>query len=120
MESIARKTISVVSPCYNEEGNVRTCFETVARIFREMLPDYRLEHIFVDNCSTDRTQEILREIAADHPEVKVIMNARNFGVFRSSFNGLRYATGDAIIVMLPVDLQDLPEMIPQVFRGIGF
>ena len=54
VESIARKTISVVSPCYNEEGNVRTCFETVARIFREMLPDYRLEHIFVDNCSTDR------------------------------------------------------------------
>ena len=116
MESIARKTISVVSPCYNEEGNVRTCFETVARIFRETLPDYRLEHIFVDNCSTDRTQEILREIAAEHPDVKVIMNARNFGVFRSSFNGLRYATGDAIIVMLPVDLQDPPEMIPEFVK----
>ena len=59
MEPTAPKTISVVSPCFNEEGNVRTCFETVARIFREMLPGYRLEHIFVDNCSTDRTPSTL-------------------------------------------------------------
>ncbi|MEV8466708.1 glycosyltransferase family 2 protein [Fluviibacterium sp. DFM31] len=107
------KTISVVSPCYNEEDNVFQCYETVRAIFAEHLPDYRLEHIFVDNASTDRTPEILREMAAKDPTIRVVLNARNFGVFRSTFNGLRYATGDAVVVMLPVDLQDPPEMIPE-------
>lgn len=110
------KTISVVSPCFNEEENVRACYETVREIFRTQLPGYRLEHIFADNASTDRTAEILREIAAADPNVKVILNARNFGPFRSLFNGLRYATGDAVVVFLPVDLQDPPELIPEMVR----
>lgn len=110
------KTISVVSPCYNEEDNVRNCWATVKRIFAEKLPGYRLEHIFADNGSADQTVEILREIAAEDPSVKVIVNARNFGVFRSTFNALTYATGDATLVMLPVDLQDPPEHIPEFIR----
>lgn len=107
------KTISVVSPCFNEEDNVEACYETVKALFAAELPGYALEHVFVDNASTDRTVEILKEIAAKDASVKVIVNARNFGVFRSSFNGLRYATGDATLVMLPVDLQDPPELIPE-------
>ncbi|MGB3148915.1 MAG: glycosyltransferase family 2 protein [Paracoccaceae bacterium] len=110
------KTISIVSPCYNEEDNVETCYETVRAIFAAELPDYRCEHLFIDNCSTDRTVEILRGIAARDPSVKVVVNARNFGVFRSTFNGLRHATGDATLVMLPVDLQDPPELIPEFVR----
>jgi glycosyltransferase involved in cell wall biosynthesis len=106
------KTISVISPCFNEEENVRACYETVKKIFCADLPDYRLEHIFADNASTDRTVEILREIAKKDQGVKVILNARNFGPFRSLFNGLKYATGDAVVVFLPVDLQDPPELIP--------
>ena len=110
------KTITVVSPCYNEEENVRTCYETVKSIFAAHLPDYRLEHIFADNASTDRTVEILRELAAADSGLKVILNARNFGPFRSLFNGLRYATGDAIVVFMPVDLQDPPDLIPEFVR----
>lgn len=110
------KTITVVSPCYNEDENIRTCYETVKFIFATSLPEYNLEHIFADNASTDHTVEILREIAAADPAVKVILNARNFGPFRSLFNGLRYATGDAIVVFMPVDLQDPPELIPQFVR----
>jgi glycosyltransferase involved in cell wall biosynthesis len=110
------KTISVVSPCFNEEENVYACYERVKEIFERELPDYRLEHIFADNASTDRTVEILRQIAASDSNVKVILNARNFGPFRSLFNGLRYATGDAILVFLPVDLQDPPELIPEFVR----
>ncbi len=91
------KTISVVSPCYNEEDNVETCYETVKAIFARDLPGYRLEHVFIDNASTDRTVEILRGIAARDPGVRVVVNARNFGVFRSTFNGLRHASGDAIL-----------------------
>ena len=110
------KTITVVSPCFNEEENVQICYETVKAIFRDELPNYRLEHIFSDNASTDRTVTILKEIATADASVKVILNARNFGPFRSLFNGLRYATGDAVLVFMPVDLQDPPELIPEFVR----
>ncbi|MGE3690011.1 MAG: glycosyltransferase family 2 protein [Novosphingobium sp.] len=108
---MTKKKISIVSPCWNEEENVRTCYETVRKLFEGPLKDYELEHIFADNDSTDATPEILREIAEKDPRVKVILNARNFGPFRSLFNGLRYATGDAVLVFLAVDLQDPPELI---------
>ncbi|MFM2355194.1 MAG: hypothetical protein RLZZ528_930 [Pseudomonadota bacterium] len=108
--------ITIVSPCYNEEDNVAQCHETVRAIFAEHLPGYEREHVFVDNASADRTVEILRGIAASDPAVRVVVNARNFGVFRSTFNGLRHATGDAILVMLPVDLQDPPELIPDFVK----
>jgi glycosyltransferase involved in cell wall biosynthesis len=110
------KTITVVSPCFNEEENIRACHAAVRAIFAAELPAYRLEHIFADNASTDRTPEILRAIAAEDARVKVIFNARNFGPFRSLFNALRYATGDAVLVFLPVDLQDPPELIPEFVR----
>lgn len=110
------KTISIVSPCFNEEDNVEECYETVRALFAAEMPGYRCEHVFVDNASTDRTVEILRGIAERDPNVRVVVNARNFGVFRSTFNGLRYASGDAVLVMLPVDLQDPPELIPEFVR----
>jgi glycosyltransferase involved in cell wall biosynthesis len=108
--------ITVVSPCYNEEDNVAICHETVRTLFETALPGYEREHLFVDNASEDRTVAILRDIAANDPSVKVVVNARNFGVFRSTFNGLRHATGDAILVMLPVDLQDPPELLPEFVK----
>jgi glycosyltransferase involved in cell wall biosynthesis len=105
------KKISVITPCYNEHDNVETCATRVREIFEQNLPGYELEHIFADNCSEDGTPDILRRIAADDPRIKVILNARNFGPFRSMFNALKYATGDAIVVFLPADLQDPPELI---------
>jgi glycosyltransferase involved in cell wall biosynthesis len=110
------KRISIVSPCYNEEDNVRACHETVRALFEGPLAGYEREHIFADNASQDTTPEILRGIAAADPSVKVVLNARNFGPFRSMFNGLRYATGDAVVVFLPVDLQDPPEVIVEFVR----
>jgi glycosyltransferase involved in cell wall biosynthesis len=110
------KTISIISPCYNEEENVRACYEAVRVLFENELSGYRREHIFSDNASIDSTVAILREIAKNDTNVKVIINARNFGPFRSMFNGLRYATGDAVLVFLPVDLQDPPELIPQFVK----
>jgi glycosyltransferase involved in cell wall biosynthesis len=110
------KTISIISPCFNEQDNVRNCHQRVRDIFAAELPNYRLEHIFADNASSDHTPEILRELASEDPSTKVILNSRNFGPFRSMFNALRYATGDAVVVFLPVDLQDPPEMIPEMVR----
>ena len=110
------KRISVVSPCYNEEDNVRPCYEALKKVFDEQLPGYEREHIFVDNASTDGTMAELRKLAAEDPAVKVIWNARNYGPFRSSFNGLKYCTGDAILVLLAADNQDPPSMLPVFVR----
>lgn len=108
--------ISIISPCYNEEDNVEACYRAVAALFAPggPLAHHEHEHIFADNASEDGTVAILRRLAAADQRVKVILNSRNFGPFRSNFNALRFATGDAILVFLPVDLQDPPELIPEM------
>lgn len=111
-----RKKISIITPCYNEELNIEACHQAVVDLFNGPLAGYDREHIFSDNASGDRTPELLREIAARDTSVKVIYNARNFGPFRSNFNGLRYATGDAILVFLAADLQDPPEMLVEFMK----
>lgn len=95
------KTISIVTPCYNEEESIAECVEAVRQIFRDQLGKYRLEHIFCDNCSTDRTVEILKEIAAKDPSVKIIVNSRNFGILKNTYNGVLAAGGDAVLLFLP-------------------
>ena len=84
---------------------------SVKRVFAERLPDYDFEHVFCDNASTDGTPDVLRDLAAHNPRVKVILNARNFGPFCSTFNGLLSTTGDAVVVLLAADLQDPPDLI---------
>ncbi|CCQ72164.1 glycosyltransferase family 2 protein [Magnetospira sp. QH-2] len=108
-----RKTISVVTPCYNEEEGIRACYEAVKAQFDENLPQYDREHIFCDNASTDRTLDILKEIADRDKSVKIIVNARNFGPMRSHFNGVKAATGDGVLLFMPADLQDPPELLPR-------
>lgn len=109
-----RKLISIVAPCYNEELNIEACYGEVTALFAESGPlaAYDLELIFADNNSNDRSLEILSRLAAQDVRVKVVANARNYGPFRSTFNALRYTKGDAVVPMLPVDLQDPPELIP--------
>jgi glycosyltransferase involved in cell wall biosynthesis len=108
------KKISVVSPCYNEEGNIEPLTDRVRAIFAAM-PQYCYEHIIIDNHSTDRTVEILRGIAARDKNVKVILNARNFGHIRSPHHAIMQAAGDAVIA-LTSDLQDPPELICEMVR----
>jgi glycosyltransferase involved in cell wall biosynthesis len=110
--------ISIVSPCFNEAENVEICYNTIRDLFTDSGPLARhdFELIFSDNASTDGTLDILRRIAAGDMRVKVIVNSRNFGPSRSNFNALRYATGDAVVVFLPVDLQDPPDLIPEMVR----
>jgi glycosyltransferase involved in cell wall biosynthesis len=108
------KTISVVTPCFNEEGNVREVYERVRDLMLQ-LGKYRYEHIFIDNASRDTTFAVLREIAAADSNVKVIGNARNFGHVRSPMHALLQASGDAIIVLMS-DLQDPPEVLAQLLE----
>lgn len=111
MTAPARKCISIVTPCYNEELNVADCYQAIKELFAQNFPQYDYEHIFCDNASRDRTPAILAELAAGDPHVKVILNASNFGPFRSMFNGLMATSGDAVVVQMVADLQDPPELI---------
>lgn len=109
------KKISIVSPCYNEEKNLLAVYNEVKLQFQENLKNYEYEHIFIDNCSTDQSPEILRELAANDKNVKVIFNSRNFGHIRSPAYALFQSTGDATIQLVS-DLQDPPNLIPELIR----
>lgn len=105
----AMKKISIISPCYNEEENILELYERVTKSISSIV-DYEFEYLFIDNASTDRTVEILKELAAKDSRVKIIINTRNFGHIRSPYWGLIQTTGDASIY-LASDLQDPPEKI---------
>lgn len=101
--------ISIVSPCFNEEENVEEVYRQVKAVFADM-PGYRFEHIFIDNSSNDKTVDILKRLAKEDKNLKLIVNSRNFGHIKSPYYGLLQASGDAVILLVS-DLQDPPVMI---------
>lgn len=103
------KLISVVTPCLNEEENVREIYICIKQIF-ENLPEYNYEHIFIDNNSSDKTVEILREITKEDKNIKVILNTRDFGQVRPPVYAILQAKGEAVIALCS-DFQDPPELI---------
>jgi glycosyltransferase involved in cell wall biosynthesis len=111
---MTRKLITIMTPCFNEVHNVRDVHRRVQAVAAE-LPEYRFEHLFVDNASKDGTIDVLRQMAAEDPSVKVILNARNFGPDRSGMNGFLQAAGDAV-GCIASDLQDPPELFVEMIR----
>jgi glycosyltransferase involved in cell wall biosynthesis len=108
------KIITILTPCYNEEGNVQ---EVYTRVREAIIASggYRYEHIFIDNASVDNTLCVLKAIAAQDKNVKVIRNTRNFGQVRSPMHAFYQASGDAVIGIV-ADMQDPPEMIVDLIR----
>lgn len=106
--------ISILTQCYNEEENVTSIYEEVKNIFNK-LEKYTYEHIFIDNASTDNTVEILKQIVRKDRNVKLIVNARNFGHVKSGTYGLLQTNGDAVIPVV-ADLQDPPSLIPEFIK----
>jgi polyisoprenyl-phosphate glycosyltransferase len=111
------KKLSVITPCYNEEVNVEICASELKKVMSESLPNYSYEHIFADNASTDATLEKLRQLAGKDKNIKVISNSRNVGPFRNMWNAMKSATGDAVVPLLPADLQDPPTVIPELVKN---
>jgi glycosyltransferase involved in cell wall biosynthesis len=109
-----RRHVAVVTPCYNEEDNVRPLYEAVKQVFAG-LPQYTYEHVFIDNASKDRTVAVLKKLAGDDRNVKVIVNARNFGHVRSPYYAILQAGGEAVIAMA-ADFQDPPSLIPELLQ----
>jgi glycosyltransferase involved in cell wall biosynthesis len=110
------KKISIITPCFNEEANVRICSDAVAKVMREQLPEFDYEHIFSDNASTDSTLQVLIALSDDNPKVKVLANSRNIGPFRNMWSAMAESTGDLVVPLLPADLQDPPSIIPKFVK----
>ena len=108
------KHITILAPCFNEAGNVTALHERIAAVFKGR-DDCVYGMLFIDNASSDGTVAELRSLAASDPSVKVVLNNRNYGHVRSPFYGLLQATGDAVVVVAS-DLQDPPELIPELIR----
>lgn len=109
-----RKKISIVSGCFNEEGNLQEFYDRITKVMTGFT-QYSYEIIMADNCSTDASRDILRRLAALDKNFKVILNANNFGPIRSGYNAFLQASGDAVIP-LSSDLQDPPELIADLIR----
>jgi len=103
------KTISIISSCYNEERNLLEFYDRVTAAVKKF-PQYTYEIIIADNCSTDNSRTVIREIAQKDKQFKAIFNANNFGHIRSPYNALMQITGDAVVVLCS-DLQEPPELI---------
>lgn len=106
------KKISIVTGCYNEEENLQELYNQLMEVFDELKDRYTYEIIIADNNSSDRSPQILRELAKKDKNVKVILNSRNFGPDRSGYNATMQAYGDAVVTMAS-DLQNPPSMIKE-------
>ena len=110
------KKISIVTSCFNEEDNIKEFYQKIKETISNLETKYEFEIIFIDNDSTDFTQDELRNIASIDNRVKLIFNSRNFGEIKSSYYVISQATGDAIIY-LASDLQDPPELISEFIEN---
>lgn len=108
------KKVSIVIPMYYEEEIAQECYKRVVNNLKK-LQEYEYEIIFVNDGSKDKTLAILEEIAKIDKQVKIISFSRNFGHQCAVTAGLKYVTGDAIVIM-DADLQDPPELIPDMLK----
>lgn len=100
--------LSIVIPCFNEEENVRAICAAVSEEAAKVAVSYEI--LLIDNCSTDGTRAIIRELCSETPSIRAIFNNRNYGQMRSPTHGIFQASGKAVIGM-GADFQDPPEMI---------
>jgi len=108
--------ISLVIPCYNEEEALPFMYKALLNISQKM--NYvNFEFLLINNCSEDKTLELMRQYSAADERFKYISFSRNFGKEGSIFAGLSHATGDYVAI-LDADLQDPPELLPEMYRAV--
>ncbi len=111
-----KKIISIVTPTFNEELNIKKLINDIGEIMDSFKTKYEYEHIIIDNNSQDKTPKILKENAKSNKKIKIIINNRNFGQLRSAFYGVIQAKGDAVIFMNS-DFQDPIDLIPKYIKS---
>lgn len=109
------KKISIIIPVFNEEDNIIPAYEKVTEVMYSLHGRYDYEIVFSDNNSTDKSFEILKNIADKDYRVKVAKLSRNFGYQKSIYTAYCLSSGDAAI-QLDCDLQDPPEMMLDLIK----
>ncbi len=110
----SKKKITIVCCCYNEEKNIYRSYEKFIWLI-EQCPQYDFDILFEDNCSTDNSQELIRNIALKDARVKAIFNQGNYGQASSAANAFCNVSGDAIIP-ISCDLQEPVEILPEFLQ----
>ena len=108
--------ITCIIPCYNEEAVLPQFYHEIVRVSKEMEPEV-FEFLFVDDGSVDETLAIVKHLAETDARVHYVSLSRNFGKEAAIYAGLEHASGDYVVVM-DADLQDPPELIPQMYAYI--
>ncbi len=108
------KKISILVPTYNEVGNINAIYEALKNVLIQ-LTEYDWDITFIDNKSSDGSRDLIREICKNDKKVKAILNSKNFGGSNSPYYGICQTDGDCTI-MISADLQDPPELIPQMIK----
>ena len=106
--------ISISIPVYNEEKNILTLYERLTNLARKMKDRCRIEFVFSDNHSQDKTWQILTNLAKKDKNIKAIRFSKNFGFQRSILANYIHTKGDAVM-QIDADLQDPPEMLEDFY-----
>jgi len=112
--------VSIVTPIHNEAENIPQLVERSQKTmdaWRAERPGSDWEHLACDDHSTDRSLELLRELALSHPRLRPLQNPRRSGQTGGFETGFRHATGDVVVTM-DADLQNFPEEIPKLLAPL--
>lgn len=111
--------ITIIVPCYNEQETIPLFVEQMNLVKTQMEENYpvRLEYLFVDDGSKDRTLAVLKEVAGENPHISYITFSRNFGKEAAMFAGMEHAEGDYVVI-IDADLQDPPELVAEMYTTI--
>ena len=112
---VSKPLISLVVPVYNEEDNIQEFYADVRRVIDPLAERYSFEFIFTDNHSTDRTPDLLHDLACSDPRVRAYRFSRNFGYQRSILTAYLKCRGDAAI-QLDCDLQDPTDLVVEFLK----
>lgn len=108
--------ISVIVPCYNEQESIGLFYEEIHKVAEKM--DYEFEFLFINDGSTDKTLEYLKELHVKDARVNYISFSRNFGKEAAIYAGFVKSTGDYVVIM-DADLQDPPYLLPEMMKYIN-
>ncbi|MBT3720061.1 glycosyltransferase family 2 protein [Candidatus Woesearchaeota archaeon] len=115
MEKEKRKKLSLIVPCYNEEAGLQNLYNRLFPVLQNLLLEYELELLFIDDGSNDKTNELLHLIFADLPYVKIIKHDKNKNLGGAMRTGYAISTGDFIFT-LDSDCTYSPEDIPKMLK----
>ena len=108
------KKVSIIIPVYNEEEVLPKLYERLTSLV-DSVENYEFEILFVNDGSKDKSLSMLEELAAIDKKIKVVSFSRNFGHQAAVTAGIKYVTGDAVVI-IDADLQDPPELIPEMLK----